>query len=192
MAFYRGWLDRYAPRQEPRRVHDLGCAFGRFLASLPDGWEPFGSDASEHALAEARRLCPRGTFAPSAPSPRPPFAVPMSAVTAWDVIEHIPDLAAVAASVQAQLVDGGAFLFVVPVYDGLSGPVIRRLDRDPTHLHKWPRRQWLDWAGAAFEVCEWVGIVRYLLPGGYYVHVPTRRARDHTPAILVACRKRPA
>jgi hypothetical protein len=83
-------------------------------------------------------------------------------------------------------------VFVVPVYDGLSGPIIRRLDRDPTHVHKWPRDRWLDWAASHFEVVDWTGILRWLTPLGYYLHVVTRLGKRHTPAILVTCRKRGA
>ena len=68
--------------------------------------------------------------------------------------------------------------------------IIRRLDRDPTHLHKWPRQRWLDWAARHFSVVEWSGIVRYLLPGGYYLHLVTRLFRRHAPAIIVIARKR--
>ena len=110
------------------------------------------------------------------------------AVTAFDTIEHVPDVDAFGESVREQLAPRGSFVFVVPVYDGLSGPVIRRLDRDPTHLHKWPRRRWLQWAAERFDIIEWRGIVRYLLPGRYYLHVPLRWPRWHAPAIIVGCR----
>jgi 2-polyprenyl-3-methyl-5-hydroxy-6-metoxy-1,4-benzoquinol methylase len=111
-------------------------------------------------------------------------------VTTFDVIEHVPNPDAVARSAIEQLADGGCFVFVVPVYDGVTGPVIRLLDRDPTHIHKWSRQRWLDWAAAHFSVVEWKGILRYLLPGGYYLHVVTRALRRHTPAIIVVARKR--
>ena len=77
---------------------------------------------------------------------------------------------------------------MVPVYDGLSGPIVRLLDRDPTHVHKQSRHDWLAWAGRHFNVLEWEGVIRYLLPGGHYLNVPSRALRAHTPAILVACR----
>ena len=86
--------------------------------------------------------------------------------------------------------DRGCFVFTVPVYDGLSGPMVRLLDRDATHLHKWPRRRWLDWAESHFSVIEWKGIFRYLLPGGYYLHLVVQGLRRHAPAIIVVARKR--
>ncbi|MBM4042515.1 MAG: class I SAM-dependent methyltransferase, partial [Planctomycetes bacterium] len=176
----------------PRRIHDLGCGFGDFLATLDPSWEICGSDVSEFAIAQAVRRHPRGAFKVASATDRAVFPGPFGVVTAFDVLEHVVDLDAVAASVNEQLAPGGAFLFVVPVYDGLSGPIIRALDRDPTHVHKWPRRRWLDWAAAHFQVVEWLGAVRYLFPLLGYFHVTTRLFRRHTPAILVACRKRRA
>jgi hypothetical protein len=81
----------------------------------------------------------------------------------------------------------GLFVFVVPVYDGLAGPAIRRLDKDPTHLHKEPRDAWLEWANQHFDSIEWHGLTRYLF-GKFYFHASTTRFRRHTPAILVAAR----
>jgi hypothetical protein len=37
---------------------------------------------------------------------------------------------------------------------------------------------------------QWQGILRYLLPGGYYLHLVTEDLRRHTPAIIVVARKR--
>jgi SAM-dependent methyltransferase len=190
LRFYARVIEQYAPSGSPRRVHDLGCAFGRFLGSLDSSWEIYGSDVSAHAIELAQTKYPRGTFRRITDDPSPLFEQKFQAVTAFDVIEHIPNLDAVATSVNEQLVNGGVFVFVVPVYDGLSGPIIRKLDHDPTHVHKWPRQQWLDWAAKHFEVVEWRGTLRYLLPGRFYVHLSTRLFRRHTPAILVVCRKR--
>src|SRR5262249_18396627 len=158
------------------------CAFGTFLRSLGPGWEVCGSDPSAFAIARARELCPDGDFRVGSATDGAPeggadplFPGRFGVVTAFDVVQHVPALDGVASSVNAQLADGGLFVFVVPVYDGLSGPVIRALDRDPTHVHKWPRRRWLAWAGRHFGLLDWSGTLRYLLPGvKYYVHLPTR------------------
>jgi len=192
LRFYARMVERHLAPGLPRRIHDLGCGFGDFLATLDPSWEICGSDVSEFAIARATERHPRGAFKVASATDRAVFPGPFGVVTAFDVLEHVDDLDAVAASVNEQLAPGGAFLFVVPVYDGLSGPIIRALDRDPTHVHKWPRRRWLDWAAAHFQVVEWLGAVRYLFPLLGYFHVTTRLFRRHTPAILVACRKRRA
>jgi SAM-dependent methyltransferase len=189
LQYYARVLERYMDPGVPWRVHDIGCAFGRFLGSLDSRWEICGSDASRFAIEKAERDCPRGHFALANASGHSPFPGTFGAVTAFDVLEHVPDLDAIAASIEKQLCQGGLLVFVVPVYDGLSGPIIRRLDHDETHVHKWPRRHWLDWARARFRILDWRGILRYLLPTGQYLHVATRWCRNHTPAIIVVCRK---
>jgi len=189
LRFYARMVERHAPPGGPRRIHDLGCGFGDFLATLDEAWEICGSDVSDYAIARATESHPRGAFKVAGATDRGVFPGAFGVVTAFDVLEHVAELDAVAAAVDAQLAPGGAFIFVVPVYDGLSGPVIRALDRDPTHVHKWPRRLWLGWAARHFRVLEWLGTVRYLFPLLGYLHLATRLFRRHTPAILVACRK---
>ena len=190
LAFYRHMVETNAGPHLPRRIHDIGCAFGYFLGSLDAAWTKFGSDLSRHAIEHARAVCPEGCFDVADGNTAPAFCGPFGVVTAFDVLEHIPDLDAAAASVNGQLAPGGTFIFVVPVYDGLSGPVIRFLDHDPTHVHVWPRGQWLAWATKHFSIVSWTGILRYLLPGGrLYVHYPTELWKRHVPAILVVCRR---
>lgn len=187
-AFYRRWVERTYRPDTPRRIHDVGCAFGWWLAALDSNWDCYGSDVSRDAIARARQTVPQASLA-VAPASTRPFAGPMGIVTAFDVLEHLDDLDAAGQALRDQLAPGGALVFVVPVYDGLSGPIIRRLDRDPTHRHKWPRQAWLDWAQQWFTVEDWQGIVRWLPPWRRYIHWPTRWARRHAPAVIVTCRR---
>lgn len=173
---------------EGGRLLDIGCAFGRFLASCDTRWQTHGFDPGLQAASLARQYAPNARICVGSATALP-FAGPFDAITAFDVIEHVPDLDAVKREVLSALRPGGVFLFVVPVYDGPTGPIIHALDRDPTHVHKRARQFWLDWACAGFQVQDWHGIYRYLLPGGYYAHLPSRRLRSATPAIAVLCRK---
>ncbi len=117
-----------------------------------------------------------------------PFAGPFDVLTSFDVIEHIQDLENVASHVRSLLRPGGLFVFVVPTYDGPFGPIVHLLDRDPTHIHKTNRKFWLQWAARHFDVLEWTGIFRMLLPSGPYIHWPARPLRSLAPAVLVAAR----
>jgi len=190
LRLYARMVARHAAANAPRRIHDLGCGFGDFLAMLDASWEICGSDVSDYAIAQAAERHRRGAFKVASATDRGVFPGPFGVVTAFDVLEHVADLDAAAAAVNGQLAPDGAFLFVAPVYDGLSGPIIRALDRDPTHVHKWSRRLWLGWAATHFQVLEWLGVVRYLFPLFGYLHVATRLFRRHAPAILVACRRK--
>src|SRR5881397_3923304 len=70
-------------------------------------------------------------------------------------------------------------------------PAVHLLDRDATHVHKQSRGFWLRWAEERFVLVDWIGLCRYLLPGGYYVHYTTHAWRRFTPAIAVVARNRP-
>ena len=161
---YARYIESYADVAIPKSIHDLGCAFGTFLGSLDASWSIFGSDVGAFAIEQPVRYHPHGTFRVGDASLEPVFAGPFGVVTAFDVIEHVPDLDRLAKAVNGQLANRGIFVFVVPAYDGLSGPIIHLLDHDPTHIHKWPRHRWLSWAKSHFELLDWTGIIRYLLP----------------------------
>ncbi len=190
LEFYRRLIDGATPQRPQRRILDIGCAFGAFLASLDDSWKLFGLDPSQYAIHEAQKRLPQATLQTGS-AIAIPYAGPFDAIVSFDCLEHVDDLDAVRSGIAERLADDGAFVFVVPVYDGPTGPVIRLLDRDPTHVHKRERWFWIEWARQAFEVVNWWGAYRYLLPGGFYVHLPTRRFRRWTPAIAVVAKARP-
>ncbi len=187
IAFYRRLAEAAAADCENPRILDIGCAFGLFLSSLGAGWERFGIDASDYAIAHAGESAPDVRFAVT-DSANLVFPGPFDVITAFDVLEHVPDLEEMLERIAAALQPQGGFVFVVPVYDGPTGPVITLLDRDPTHLHKEGREFWLARVGARFRIVDWWGICRYLLPGGFYCHLVTGSFRRYTPAIACLAR----
>jgi SAM-dependent methyltransferase len=174
---------------DPTRVLDIGCAFGDFLASLPAGWRRFGIDANAFAIEMARRRNAAIAFHHIRD-----FELPVSeldVVTAFDVLEHVPDVADAVDKIHTALRDGGVLVMVVPVYDGPLGPLVHALDKDPTHVHKCSRGFWLRLISERFEILRYEGILRYLLPGiGLYVHARSRSIVPVSPAIAIVGRKR--
>ena len=189
LEFYRRLAVMAVQGRERPKVLDLGCAFGLFLSCLPRGWERFGMDASEYAIARAREVVPDAAFEVASLTEWA-FPGPFDAITAFDVLEHIVALDETLRRIAAALRPGGSFVFVVPVYDGPTGPLIRFLDRDPTHVHRKPRAYWLERTGVHFEILNWWGIYRYLFPGGFYMHAVTRIFRNCSPAIACLARGR--
>ena len=188
LLHYRDAVQRHLPAREHVRVLDVGCAFGAFLAALDRRWEVYGTDVSEYAIAQARQRLPSAHFEVLRNGTLP-FTERFDAITAWDVLEHIPELEAAVEQIRQHLAEDGTFLFVVPVYDGPLGLVVQALDADVTHIHRFSRHYWLDLAARYFQVIEWWGAFRLLLPGGYYVHWPSRALRRIAPAIAVVARR---
>lgn len=189
LAFYRRLAERVAPPGGTVRILDVGCAFGTFLSALDPSWARYGADVSRFAIDRAAASVPGATFARAGFSDLP-FPGPFDLITSFDVIEHVPSLDVVATAVKSRLAPGGHFIFVVPVYDGPTGPIIHCLDKDETHVHKRSREFWLRWAAEHYEVTDWWGVYRWLAPVIGYLHLPTRRWRRFTPAIAVIARNR--
>ena len=183
----RGWTD-----SRPIRLLDIGCGLGSFAGHMSGDTDVVvhATDVSEFAISSNRARFPGVTWevasATAAPWPESSFDV----VTAFDVLEHLNDPSRALIAASQMLTKEGTFIAVVPVYDGPSGPFIRRLDRDPTHVNRWTRNRWLQLVAEHFNVVEWSGAFRYRLPLGPYIHVPSRLFRRATPAVMIVGRQR--
>lgn len=144
LNFYIEQIEKNRSKQGGE-ILDLGCAFGAFLLSLSQKWRGYGLDPSHFAIEEAKKKIPSERLA-VALLPSIPFDRKFDVITAFDVIEHVADIDGSVAAIEEHLKPGGIFFFVVPVYDGITGPVIRALDDDPTHTHKESRHFWIQWA----------------------------------------------
>jgi SAM-dependent methyltransferase len=191
MAFYTRLVEGAAcgAAMPNPRLLDMGCAFGFFLSGVSPLWRRYGIDASEYAIRRAHKRVPEAFVAVSNAS-KLPFKGAFDIIVAFDVLEHLIDLESIPENIASRLNSGGYFIFVVPVYDGPTGPIIKRLDRDTTHIHKQSRAFWLAWASSHFTVCRWQGVFRRLFPFGGYMHFPTKLLRRMTPAIAVVARKK--
>jgi SAM-dependent methyltransferase len=188
LLFYRRFLERLLSRDGRRSILEIGCGPGAFLASLDDRWHKYGFDVSPYAIQLARKRNPGARLVVGS-AERVPFARQFDAIVSFDVLEHVSDAGRALDEVASHLAPGGVFACVVPVYDGLSGPIIRRLDRDPTHVHRRERTFWLSLIGRQLQIESWCGIVRYLLPGGWYLNWPTKALRRHAPAVAIVARR---
>jgi SAM-dependent methyltransferase len=101
--------------QAGERVLDLGCGAGRFVAALRDaGADPVGVDLADGALERARRNVPGAEFHTSTEE------IPDSSVDlVWcsEVIEHVPDTAALFSEARRVLKTGGRILLTTPSHD---------------------------------------------------------------------------
>jgi SAM-dependent methyltransferase len=190
MQFYRDLvLERFGEETKNPSILDVGCAFGVFLKSLPAEWRRYGIDISDYAIESAQAGASKSLeFAPAILETNP-FKGPFDIITSFDVMEHIPDRETALDTIHGLLKPKGLFVFVVPVYDGPLGWLAHLLDKDPTHLHKVGRANWLKWVDRRFKIEKWLGAYRFLFPGGFYLHYPTSAFRAFSPAIAIVARK---
>ncbi|MBI3998879.1 MAG: class I SAM-dependent methyltransferase, partial [Armatimonadetes bacterium] len=165
---------------------DVGCAFGRFLDVARAHYECEGLDVSRYALERARRLLPEVPLYHTAIQD---FGTDKryEVVTCFDVLEHIPELDLALGRLRDLLAPGGVLAAVIPVYDSPMGWAVGLVDRDPTHLHRWSRRDWVKRLEAAgFTVRTLKGILRVPLPG-YFLHGISPLWSRWSAAIFVVC-----
>lgn len=122
---------RYLPAlaDEEKRIFDIGCAYGPFLAAAEDaGWKAAGTDVCRDAVdwVNARLGIPAIHAAfPVLPGEAFRDLRPFSAVTLWYVIEHFEDLETVFARIRELLIPGGILGFSTPSGSGISARVFR-------------------------------------------------------------------
>lgn len=123
------------------RLFDLGCAAGYFLGHARDaGFTVAGAEPSPDALA-AMDPTLRAAVVPSldALDDGARFEV----ITAWDVLEHLPDPDATVARLRARLAPGGLLAVVVPVIGSTTtrlAPARWDQYKPPEHLWFWSAR----------------------------------------------------
>ncbi|HMU40442.1 MAG TPA: methyltransferase domain-containing protein [Pseudomonadota bacterium] len=94
------------------RLLDVGCSDGSFLSfSRDDGLDVTGIELVESAAARAKS---RGFAVQSLSLEQFKSNQKFDVLTAWDVIEHLPDLRAAFAKIDSLLKDDGVFLFSTP------------------------------------------------------------------------------
>jgi len=188
LDFYMGLLRRYVPRGAD--VYELGVGMGLFFARAAKEYRCRGCDVNEFGVSATRKLVPAAELSVGS-CETIPAAPAMSAVMAWDVLEHLPDLEHGLHVIFDRLPAGGYLIAVVPVYDGPLGWLVEMLDKDPTHVSKWGRHKWLETLQrCGFEVAEWGGIIRRLV-GERYLHFtsPAWLWRPTGSAIYFVARK---
>ena len=117
-------LERAFGHRPGRRIFDVGCAYGPFLAAAAAaGGQPFGLDVAEGAVAHVQGLgfrAVRASFTDFAWGRAFPDEPRPDVLTMWFVIEHFADLDTVLRRVNKTLPVGGIFAFSTPNGRGIT------------------------------------------------------------------------
>jgi 2-polyprenyl-3-methyl-5-hydroxy-6-metoxy-1,4-benzoquinol methylase len=134
-------------RSSVKRLLDIGCAYGPFLAAAREGgFAPLGIDPAEDAIRYVReelRIPALTGFFPDLPAPELGGAESFDVVTLWYVIEHFQDPRRVLGEISRLLKKGGVLAFSTPSFSGISGRSSRGkfLERSPPdHWTIWTPR----------------------------------------------------
>lgn len=93
---------------------DFGCGTGEFLATLKtQGWNIEGVEPSDLARAKAKTITSQEIHASLEGVSDKQF----NAITAWHVIEHVPDLTLTIQQLQSMLKKDGTIFIAVPNYE---------------------------------------------------------------------------
>jgi SAM-dependent methyltransferase len=172
-------LARYFPGT--RSFFEVGCGTGFVLSGIAQafpGMRLTGAEAASAALAFAARRVPQASLL-QMDARRIPFRAEFDAVAAFDVIEHVPDDAAVLAGLRSAVVPGGGVLITVPHHRWLWS----EFDVRVRHVRRYSRRELLDKVtGAGLEVLRMTAFVSVLLPLMLLSRLRQRRpAPDYDP-----------
>ena len=107
-----------AEASKGERVLDLGCGSGRFVAALLDaGTDAVGVELAEGALERARRNVPGAEFHALGEGAIPLEEASVDLVWCSEVLEHVPDTAALLSEARRVLRTGGRLLVTTPSHD---------------------------------------------------------------------------
>jgi 2-polyprenyl-3-methyl-5-hydroxy-6-metoxy-1,4-benzoquinol methylase len=113
------------PAQDSKKLLDIGCAYGPFLAAAREaGFSPIGIDPAEDAVAYIREKLRLEAYQGFFPETRLPELLTDSRfdlVSLWFVIEHFRDPGKVLSEIKRILKKGGVLAFSTPSFSGISG-----------------------------------------------------------------------
>ncbi|MBI3183479.1 MAG: class I SAM-dependent methyltransferase [Myxococcales bacterium] len=153
-------LTRKLPPASQRRILDAGCGTGGMLSMLRELGEAEGLDSSQEALTLARqRLGPAVPLTLGQLPDGLPAGRNFELITAFDVLEHIPDAVGALAAIRGSLTVGGILACTVPTYQFLWS----RHDEVNHHCRRYTARMLAEQLDAAGMRLTWYSYFNSLL-----------------------------
>ena len=168
---YRELLGEFEAYRRSGRILDMGCGIGFFLEEAERaGWEAYGSEFEARAIEIVRAKGLRCVRAPIATDALEPGS--FDVITAFEVVEHLQDPRAEAATIARLLRPGGLFYCTTPNFGALSRWLLRdrwAVIEYPEHLTYFTPgtlRAWLGGFGFEAEKVRTTGVGLARLRGG--------------------------
>jgi SAM-dependent methyltransferase len=165
------WVTRHV--SQPGRSLEIGCSAGEAVAALAGrGWDAYGLDLSALAIGAGRDAHPSAHLGVGRTPSDAGFPDQYDLVLAFHLVEHVPDLTALAADVRSWLRPGGWLAVRVPNWASWSRAVSgeRWPCLMPEHVHQftpssmqwWLSEQGFDpvHVGTEGRAREWLGAAR--------------------------------
>lgn len=113
--FALNWKARIVKNQRKTGIAlDFGCGTGEFLKTLKtNGWTVEGIEPSDLARAKAESITDQKIYSSLSETPTNQF----DTITAWHVIEHVPDLSSTIQRLAQLLKKDGTIFIAVPNYE---------------------------------------------------------------------------
>jgi 2-polyprenyl-3-methyl-5-hydroxy-6-metoxy-1,4-benzoquinol methylase len=113
--FALSWKTRIVKSQSKKGTAlDFGCGTGEFLQTLKSkGWKVAGIEPSDLARAKAESLTNQKLYSSLSEISTNQF----DAITAWHVVEHVPELSSVIEELKRLLKKDGTIFIAVPNYE---------------------------------------------------------------------------
>ena len=169
LTFYMNLMNRWV--EKGQSLFEIGVGQGHFLQKASQEYNCSGCDINEYGLKMTKEKVPSadlrsGSYECIPEDPK------VHVVVAWDVLEHIEEVEEAVSVIYSRLGEEGFLIGIVPVYDGPLGWLVRRLDHDPTHVHKLSRKDWYEKLKKYnFQIVSFGGVIRKLMWSRWYVHL---------------------
>ena len=125
---YRYGLGRVGPPRATKRLLDVGCGPGLFMATASAaGWQVAGVEMNSHWVAKLRLSDCDIIEAPFEEVELPKGSY--ECVTMWDVLEHVPCPSMFMRKARSLLAIGGRLLLLVPNADSLANRMLHEKSR---------------------------------------------------------------
>jgi 2-polyprenyl-3-methyl-5-hydroxy-6-metoxy-1,4-benzoquinol methylase len=137
-------------------VLDVGCAYGFMLQRVPDSFNKFGMDISDHAIEEAKKRVPTATFKVWNAEDELPFDEDFfDMILLNEVLEHLESPDAALENIWRVLKKDGILYITTPNLNIVRKKILSYADKKEHHVSLFPRSDLIELLNSqGFKIVE--------------------------------------